>query len=233
MDQRKADMDEQSDESIHGASGDMAMQADERQRNPMEPDRTDEQMAAGAASPVAVREPTDRDKRGDQQPSFQKGPQPDGENVDVEGRSPAADEEPSPGEGRPSHPEPEVGEQDSAATRAEPGVGLAEPSVSPGPGVTKATAERNGGSPLLPHEQVEEWRAAWINIQAGFVDEPRSSVERADQLVEQVTQHLTRTLADQRSKLVAQWSQEEGASTEDLRNTLRHYRQFFDALLKV
>jgi len=231
MDERKADMDEPSDEPIHGASGGSAMQADERQRNPMEPDRTDEQMAAGAALPAAVREPTDRDERGDQQPSFQKGPQPDGEKV--ESPSPGADEEPSLGEGRPSHPEPEMGEQEGAATQAERGVGLAEPTVSPGRGVTTATAERNGGSPLLPHEQVQEWQAAWFNIQAGFVDEPRSSVERADQLLEQVTQHLTRTLADQRSELGAQWSQEEDASTEDLRNTLRRYRQFFDALLKV
>jgi len=231
MDERKADMDERSDEPIHGANGDGAMQADERQRNPMEPDRTEEQLGAGAASPAAVREPTDRDERGDQPPSFQKGPQPDGENV--ESPSPAADEEPSLGAGRPSHPEPEKGEQEGAVTQVEHDVGLAEPTVTPGPGVTKVSADRNGGSQLLPHEQVEEWHAAWINIQAGFVDEPRSSVEQADQLVEQVTQHLTRTLADQRSKLVAQWSQEEGASTEDLRNTLRHYRQFFDALLKV
>jgi len=231
MDQQKADMDERSDEPIQGAGRDRAMQADEEPRNPMEPDRTDEQMAAGAASPAAVRDPTDRDESGDQQRSFQKGPQPDGENV--ESPSPAADEEPSVGEGRLSHPEPEMGEQEGAATPVDRGVGLAEPTVSPGPGVTKATAERNGGSPLLPHEQVEEWQAAWINIQAGFVDEPRSSVERADQLVEQVTQHLTRTLANQRSELVAQWSQEKDASTEDLRNTLRRYRQFFDALLKV
>src|SRR5712691_732059 len=96
MDQRKADMDERSDEPIDGASGGRAMQADERQRNPVEPDRTDEQMAEGAASPAAVREPTDRDERGDQRPSLQKGPQPDGENV--ESRSPAADEQPSVGE---------------------------------------------------------------------------------------------------------------------------------------
>jgi len=231
MDQQKGDMDERSDKPIEGLSGDRAMQADERQRNPMEPDRTEEQMAGGAASPAAVREPTDRDERGDQQRSFQKGPQPNGENV--ESHSPAADEKPSVGGGRPSHPAPEMGEQEVAATPVERGVGLAEPTVSPGPGVTKATAERKGGSPLLPHEQVEEWQAAWISIQAGFVDEPRSSVERADQLVERVTQHLTRTLADQRSKLVAKWSQEEDASTEDLRNTLRSYHQFFDALLKL
>ena len=72
-----------------------------------------------------------------------------------------------------------------------------------------------------------------LALQAGFVDEPRSSVEKADQLVASVIQKLAQVFADERSKLESNWSKGGEVSTEDLRQALRRYRSFFDRLLSV
>ncbi len=89
------------------------------------------------------------------------------------------------------------------------------------------------GAPLLPKDYVEELRSQWTDIQAGFVDRPRESVEGADTLVAGVMQRLAETFANERSGLEAQWSRGGDASTEDLRLALQHYRSFFDRLLTL
>src|SRR5436189_6068814 len=86
---------------------------------------------------------------------------------------------------------------------------------------------------LFPNTDSEEFRRRWTDIQAGFVDEPKPSVEKADQLVASVIQKLTQVFANERSKLERDWSKGEEASTEDLRQALRRYRSFFDRLLSV
>jgi hypothetical protein len=86
---------------------------------------------------------------------------------------------------------------------------------------------------IFPHADSEDFRLRWIDIQSGFVDEPKPSVEKADQLVASVIQKLTQVFADERSKLEQNWSKGGEASTEDLRQALRRYRSFFDRLLSV
>jgi hypothetical protein len=86
---------------------------------------------------------------------------------------------------------------------------------------------------LFPATESDDLRRRWNDIQAGFVDEPRSSVEKADQLVASVIQKLAQVFADERSKLESNWSKGGEASTEDLRQALRRYRSFFDRLLSV
>jgi hypothetical protein len=73
----------------------------------------------------------------------------------------------------------------------------------------------------------------WESIQAGFVDEPRRAVERADQLVSEAIDRLTETFARERSRLEQQWSRGDAASTEDLRVALQRYRSFFQRLLSA
>lgn len=92
----------------------------------------------------------------------------------------------------------------------------------------------NGGhEALFPNADSEDLRRRWTDIQASFVDEPKPSVEKADQLVASVIQKLTQVFADERSKLERDWSKGGEASTEDLRQALRRYRSFFDRLLSV
>jgi len=86
---------------------------------------------------------------------------------------------------------------------------------------------------LFPNTDSEEFRRRWSEIQTSFVDEPKPSVEKADQLVASVIQKLTQVFADERSKLERDWSKGGEGSTEDLRQALRRYRSFFDRLLSV
>jgi hypothetical protein len=87
--------------------------------------------------------------------------------------------------------------------------------------------------PLMKTEDEENFRSRWNSIQTGFVDEPRGSVEQADELVAELMQHLARSFSDQRSNLETQWQRSEQVSTEDLRGALRRYRSFFDRLLSI
>jgi hypothetical protein len=88
-------------------------------------------------------------------------------------------------------------------------------------------------SPLFPEKETNDFRTRWTEIQTGFVDEPRRSVEQADALVAEVIKRLANSFAEERSKLEGQWGRGDDVSTEDLRVALRRYRSFFDRLLNV
>ena len=87
--------------------------------------------------------------------------------------------------------------------------------------------------PLLPGDYTGELRSRWDRIQAGFVDEPRTAVQQADELVAQAIKRLAETFAEARAGLEHQWDKGDQASTEDLRLALRKYRSFFERLLAV
>jgi hypothetical protein len=72
-------------------------------------------------------------------------------------------------------------------------------------------------------------RSRFLDIQAGFVDEPRQAVEEAGRYIDELVQQVVDTLQAQRGQLQAPVADD--ASTEDLRLSLRAYRQFVDRLL--
>ena len=86
---------------------------------------------------------------------------------------------------------------------------------------------------LLPREQNAEFQTRWEKIQTGFVDEPRRTVEQADELVAEVMKRLAEGFATERERLEGQWGRGEDVSTEDLRVTLQRYRGFFQRLLSA
>ncbi len=88
-------------------------------------------------------------------------------------------------------------------------------------------------APLFAEKEARDLHSRWDQIQAGFVDEPRSAVERADELVAQAMKRLAEMFADERAKLEGQWDRGESVSTEDLRLVLRRYRSFFGRLLAI
>jgi hypothetical protein len=106
---------------------------------------------------------------------------------------------------------------------------------APKPAPVPVTVEKRETQPsaLLASGQAETFRSRWMNIQIGFVDEPRSSVEQADSLVDEVMRHITETFTQERAQLEEQWSRGDDISTEDLRLTLQRYRTFFDRLLSL
>ena len=87
--------------------------------------------------------------------------------------------------------------------------------------------------PLLPADEGEGFSGRWREIQTGFVDEPRRSVEQADALVAELMQRLAASFAEERNTLEAQWDRGDDVSTEDLRVALTRYRSFFDRLLSA
>ena len=87
--------------------------------------------------------------------------------------------------------------------------------------------------PLFAPEEAGRLRSEWDAIQIAFVDEPRASVERADQLVAKAIQRLAEVFSDERNALEKQWDRGDEVSTEDLRLALQRYRSFFGRLLSV
>jgi hypothetical protein len=86
---------------------------------------------------------------------------------------------------------------------------------------------------LFDDSELQSFRARWEQVQGEFVDEPRESVQKADDLVSDLVKRLTSGFAETRSGLEEQWNKGEDASTEDLRVALTRYRAFFQRLLKV
>ncbi len=99
--------------------------------------------------------------------------------------------------------------------------------------IRREDPSENGVNPLFAAEEAQNLRSRWEKIQIGFVDEPRESVEQADQLVATVIKRLAEVFADERNKLEREWGKGDYVSTEDLRIALRRYRSFFDRLLSV
>jgi hypothetical protein len=87
--------------------------------------------------------------------------------------------------------------------------------------------------PLLQESEAEEFRTRWQDIQTEFVDDPRHSVENADELVARVINSITENFASERSSLEDQWNRGKQASTEDLRIAIMRYRSFFNRLLAL
>jgi hypothetical protein len=100
-------------------------------------------------------------------------------------------------------------------------------------GQQEQRAESADGQQLFADNELQSFRGRWEQVQGGFVDEPRESVRKADDLVSDLVDRLTSGFAETRSGLEEQWNKGEEASTEDLRVALTRYRAFFNRLLKV
>jgi hypothetical protein len=95
------------------------------------------------------------------------------------------------------------------------------------------TAETSTETILFAEDELTGLRARWNAVQAGFVDDPRNCVQKADGLVSDVVGQLTHGFTEARSRLEQQWGRGEEVSTEDLRIALTRYRDFFERLLAV
>ncbi|OBJ12350.1 hypothetical protein [Mycobacterium colombiense] len=147
--------------------------------------------------------------------------------------------------------QPAVAEAPQASDRTE-SFAPAEPSApadAPSPAVDEesnrsqvASAGRSTGGTadessteqmLFADADLADLRARWAGVQAAFVDDPKDCVQKADALVSDLVDQLTKGFAGARARLEEQWARGEQASTEDLRLALMHYREFFERLLAV
>jgi hypothetical protein len=95
------------------------------------------------------------------------------------------------------------------------------------------TTEPSTAQSLFADDELSGLSARWDSVQAGFVDDPRECVQKADGLVSDVMTQLTAGFSDTRARLEERWARGEDASTEDLRVALKQYREFFQRLLAV
>jgi hypothetical protein len=93
------------------------------------------------------------------------------------------------------------------------------------------TAERDDAPQLFERDESSGYQGRWETIQTNFVDDPRRTVEEADELVAEVMRRLAESFAAERERLEGQWGRGEDVSTEDLRVALQRYRSFFQRLL--
>jgi hypothetical protein len=91
-----------------------------------------------------------------------------------------------------------------------------------------STPDAAGADALLGSLDPGDIRNRFLDIQAGFIDEPRQAVEQAGRFVDDLLRQVADALQQQRGQLAGAT---EDASTEDLRLALRAYRQFVDRLL--
>jgi hypothetical protein len=129
----------------------------------------------------------------------------------------------------PGPPEPATDEPatDEAATdEPTPDEAATDEAATDEPATPAATAQP---AALLASLDAESIRNRFLDIQAGFVDEPRQAVEEAGRFIDELVQQVIDALQAQRGQLQAPVADD--ASTEDLRLSLRAYRQFVDRLL--
>ena len=84
----------------------------------------------------------------------------------------------------------------------------------------------SAGNPAFPAASAS---ARWHEIQAMFVDDPRSSAESAASLVDDSVLALVASVKEQQDSLLAAWDGE-NAGTEELRAAVQHYRAFGNRL---
>ncbi|WP_328839487.1 hypothetical protein [Streptomyces europaeiscabiei] len=100
------------------------------------------------------------------------------------------------------------------------------------------TSGSAAGSPLLPHDECDKLTSRMHHAVGEFVDEPRSAVEEADHVLEEVTARFTDAMTQRRRTLRTSWqtSSDDRASTTDteqLRLALRDYRELTERLLRI
>ncbi|MGW1671613.1 hypothetical protein [Streptomyces sp. NPDC002324] len=115
-----------------------------------------------------------------------------------------------------------------------------EPGRDRGEDRTRGTASggsHSGGADLLPHDETDKLTTRLQHAVGGFVDEPRSAVEEADHVLEEVTARFTDAMTQRRRTLRTSWettADDRGSTdTEQLRLALRDYRELTERLLRL
>ena len=114
----------------------------------------------------------------------------------------------------------------------------------PAPAVSTGAASGNGrrvpqdaeNGSLMPHDESDKFSLRLQHAVTGFVDEPRSAVEEADHVLEEVAARFTEAVTKRRATLHGSWESKgsDGAeNTEQLRLALRDYRELTERLLHM
>jgi hypothetical protein len=103
-----------------------------------------------------------------------------------------------------------------------------EPTGPSGPGESTPFSAHTG---LLPDEDLGTYQQRWDELQVRFIDEPRQSVRQADDLVGEVTHKIAERFTYARNDFEQRWEGDNEPTTEELRQALQGYRNFFQRLV--
>jgi hypothetical protein len=108
------------------------------------------------------------------------------------------------------------------------------PVAEPEPAGTSPAADPGSAGALPAASSISPSAAApgptrWHEIQAMFVDDPRSAVEQAAGLAGSSAEALVTSVQERQRALTSAW-QGDDTSTEELRIALQHYRTFWNSL---
>ncbi|MFF6782735.1 hypothetical protein [Streptomyces sp. NPDC012510] len=132
-------------------------------------------------------------------------------------------------------PGPADGHAEGRADGRAPGLGGGRGRGEHGKAPTGGTT---AGASLLPHDECDKLSLRLHDAVGGFVDEPRSAVEEADHVLEDVAARFAEAVTQRRRTLRASWhttADDRAASTdtEQLRLALRDYRELTERLLRL
>lgn len=99
---------------------------------------------------------------------------------------------------------------------------------SAGPGASTDWSSHGG---LLPDDDLGSYQQRWDDVQVRFIDEPRQSVREADDLVGEITSRIAERFTGARQDLEQRWERGNEPTTEELRQALQRYRDFFQRLV--
>ena len=88
------------------------------------------------------------------------------------------------------------------------------------------TQQRNPTSDIWPN--TSELEVRFMQIQSEFIEEPRAAVKKAERLIEEAVEQVTKTMHE-RMRSVHRDAEGDG-DTEHLRLTMRQYREFIQSL---
>ena len=118
-----------------------------------------------------------------------------------------------------------LGQPATGAHAAPPaGAHAAPPAGTPGNAAGADAAFAAAGAAFVI--DADGYRASWVRIQSGFVDDPRGSVTEAAELITQIASTLVSAVQERERTLRGAWDGSGDADTENLRNALRDYRSF-------
>jgi hypothetical protein len=112
----------------------------------------------------------------------------------------------------------------------------------PAPGIGSGAAAADNGrhvsqgvenGSLMPHDESDKFSLRLQHAVTGFVDEPRSAVEEADHVLEEVAARFTEAVTKRRATLHGSWESKGSDDTERLRLALRDYRELTERLLHL
>jgi hypothetical protein len=99
------------------------------------------------------------------------------------------------------------------------------PAASPG----ASTSWRGEG--LLSTDDRGSYQQRWDEIQVRIIDEPRQCVREADDLVGEVTTRISDRFSGARQDMERRWDGGDEPTTEELRQAVQRYRDFFQRLV--